>query len=53
MTEKNKPPPGYSAFKSLLGKLARVPKAEIKEQEENRRTTSVEDARHRKLRKRA
>lgn len=34
MTEKKKPPPGeYSAFKKLLGKLAKVPKAEIDERE--------------------
>ena len=32
MTEK-KPPPGFSAFKKLLGKIAKVPKREIDEKE--------------------
>jgi hypothetical protein len=33
VTEKNKPPPAFSAFKNLLEKLVKVPKAEIDEQE--------------------
>lgn len=33
MTEKVKPPPGFSAFKNLLEKLAKVPKREIDEKE--------------------
>jgi hypothetical protein len=36
MTDKPKPPPkpnDWSAFRKLLGKIARVPKAEIEEQE--------------------
>jgi hypothetical protein len=34
VTEKKKPPPReYSAFKKLLGKLAKVPKTEIEEKE--------------------
>ena len=32
MTAK-KPPPGFSAFKKLLGKIAKVPKREIDEKE--------------------
>jgi hypothetical protein len=28
-----KPPPGFSAFKTLLGKLAKVPKSEIDQKE--------------------
>lgn len=49
MTEKKKPPPGgYSAFKKLLGKLAKVPKAEIDEKEreyQNERETLKKKAR--------
>ena len=34
MTEKKpKPPPGFSAFKKLLGKVAKVPKSEIDQKE--------------------
>jgi hypothetical protein len=35
VTEQGKPPPkdAYSAFKELLGKLAKVPKAEADEKE--------------------
>jgi hypothetical protein len=28
------PPPGFSAFKKLLGKIVKVPKSEIEEKEE-------------------
>lgn len=34
MTEKKeKPPPGFSAFKNLLARVAKVPKSEIDEKE--------------------
>jgi hypothetical protein len=34
VTEKReKPPPGFSAFKKLLGAVAKVPKSEIDEKE--------------------
>ncbi len=33
MTERPKPPPGFSAFKQFLEKLAKVPKEEIDEKE--------------------
>ncbi|CAN5666462.1 hypothetical protein BH24ACI5_BH24ACI5_17150 [soil metagenome] len=33
MTEQEKPPPGFSAFRAFLEKLAKVPKKEIDEQE--------------------
>jgi hypothetical protein len=31
--KKDKPPPGFSAFKKLLEKVAKVPKSEIDEKE--------------------
>jgi hypothetical protein len=34
VTEEQKPPPGeYSAFKELLDKIVKVPKAEVEEKE--------------------
>jgi hypothetical protein len=33
VTDKGKPPPGFSAFKQLLEKLVRVPKKEIDKRE--------------------
>jgi hypothetical protein len=33
VTERPKPPPGFSAFKQFLEKLAKVPKGEIDEKE--------------------
>lgn len=33
MTDKAKAPPGFSAFKEFLGRLVKVPKAEIDEKE--------------------
>ena len=48
MTEKEKPPPGFSAFKNLLEKLVKVPKAEIDQREaEYRREREAERERKR------
>jgi hypothetical protein len=33
VTEHQKPPPGFSAFKAFLEKLAKVPKSEIDDKE--------------------
>jgi hypothetical protein len=41
VTEK-KPPPGFSAFKNLLAKIAKVPKREIDEKEAEYQRTRAE-----------
>jgi hypothetical protein len=49
VTEKKEPPPGeYSAFKKLLGKLAKVPKEEIEKKEAEYRAEREREAERKK-----